>query len=30
LSPALGNAAVALHRDGEPLHDVRSYLAEEG
>ena len=30
LSPALGNAAVALHRDGEPVEDVRSYLAEEG
>jgi hypothetical protein len=30
LSPALGNAAVALHRDGEPLDDVRAYLAEEG
>lgn len=30
LSPALGNAAVALHRDGEPLGDVRAYLAEEG
>jgi hypothetical protein len=28
LSPALGNAAVALQRDGEPLHQVRSYLAE--
>jgi hypothetical protein len=30
LSPALGNAAVALHRDGEPVDDVRSYLAEVG
>jgi hypothetical protein len=30
LSPALANAAVALHRDGEPLDDVRAYLAEEG
>jgi len=28
LSPALGNAAVALQRDGVPLHQVRSYLAE--
>lgn len=28
LSPALGNAAVALQRDGEPLRQVRSYLAE--
>jgi hypothetical protein len=28
LSPALGNAAVALQRDGEPLDQVRSYLAE--
>ena len=28
LSPALGNAAVALHRDGVPLRRVRSYLAE--
>ncbi len=28
LSPALGNAAVALQRDGEPLSQVRSYLAE--
>jgi len=26
--PALGNAAVALHRDGEPIAQVRSYLAE--
>jgi hypothetical protein len=30
LSPALGNAAVALHRDDEPVADVRSYLAEVG
>jgi hypothetical protein len=30
LSPALGNAAVALHRDGEPVADARSYLAEVG
>ena len=30
MSPAVGNAAVALHRDGEPVDDVRSYLAEEG
>ena len=30
LMPAIGNAAVALHRDGEPIDDVRSYLAEEG
>jgi hypothetical protein len=30
LSPALGNAAVALHRDGEPVSEVRSYLAEVG
>ena len=30
LSPALGNAAVALHRDGEPVGEVRSYLAEVG
>ncbi|MEO8639101.1 MAG: hypothetical protein ABI458_04195 [Chloroflexota bacterium] len=30
LSPALGNAAVALHRDGEPVDEVRSYLAEVG
>ena len=29
LSPAVANAAVALHRDGEPVDDVRSYLAEE-
>jgi hypothetical protein len=28
LLPALGNAAVALHRDGEPLARVRAYLAE--
>lgn len=28
LRPALGNAAVALHRDGEPVGQVRSYLAE--
>jgi hypothetical protein len=28
LSPAVGNAAVALHRDGEPVGEVRSYLAE--
>jgi hypothetical protein len=28
LAPALGNAAVALHRDGEPLSRVRAYLAE--
>jgi hypothetical protein len=28
LRPALGNAAVALHRDGEPVALVRSYLAE--
>lgn len=28
LRPALGNAAVALHRDGEPVAEVRSYLAE--
>ena len=28
LRPALGNAAVALHRDGEPPQDVRAYLAE--
>ncbi|MGZ6299856.1 MAG: hypothetical protein ACXWMN_05125 [Candidatus Limnocylindria bacterium] len=28
LVPALGNAAVALHRDGEPVAQVRSYLAE--
>jgi hypothetical protein len=28
LSPAVGNAAVALHRDGEPLPRVRAYLAE--
>ena len=28
LSPAIGNAAVALHRDGEPVGDVRSYLAD--
>jgi hypothetical protein len=28
LRPALGNAAVALHRDGEPVARVRSYLAE--
>ena len=30
LRPAVGNAAVALHRDGEPVDEVRSYLAEEG
>lgn len=30
LSSALGNAAVALHRDGEPAAEVRSYLAEVG
>jgi hypothetical protein len=30
LSPALGSAAVALHRDGEPVSEVRSYLAEVG
>lgn len=30
LSPALGNAAVALHRDGEPVAEVRAYLAEVG
>ena len=30
LSPAMGNAAVALHRDGEPVSEVRSYLAEVG
>jgi hypothetical protein len=30
LSPALGNAAVALHRDGEPVSQVRLYLAEVG
>jgi hypothetical protein len=30
LSPAVGNAAVALHRDGEPLEEVRSYLADDG
>jgi len=30
LGPALGNAAVALHRDGEPVGEVRSYLAEVG
>jgi hypothetical protein len=30
LSPAIGNAAVALHRDGEPIEDVRAYLAEQG
>jgi hypothetical protein len=30
LSPSLGNAAVALHRDGEPVDEVRSYLAEVG
>ena len=28
LVPALGNAAIALHRDGEPLARVRTYLAE--
>jgi hypothetical protein len=28
LIPALGNAAVAVHRDGEPLSRVRDYLAE--
>ena len=28
LAPAVGNAAVALHRDGEPLSRVRAYLAE--
>ena len=28
LVPALGNAAVAVHRDGEPLSRVRAYLAE--
>lgn len=28
LLPAFGNAAVALHRDGEPLGQVRAYLAE--
>lgn len=28
LVPALANAAVALHRDGEPLARVRTYLAE--
>ena len=28
LLPAHGNAAVALHRDGEPLSRVRGYLAE--
>ena len=26
----MGNAAVALHRDGEPVSEVRSYLAEVG
>ena len=26
--PALGNAAVALHRDDEPIEQVRAYLAE--
>ena len=30
LSPALGNAAVAIHRDGEPVSEVRAYLAEVG
>lgn len=30
LSPAVGNAAVALHRDGEPVDEVRSYLADVG
>lgn len=30
LAPALGNAAVALHRDGEPVDEVRSYLADVG
>ena len=28
LRPAVGNAAVALHRDGEPERQVRDYLAE--
>lgn len=28
MTPALGNAAVALHRDGEPPEQVRAYLAE--
>jgi hypothetical protein len=28
LAPALGNAAVALRRDGEPISRVRAYLAE--
>jgi hypothetical protein len=28
LAPALGNAAVALHRDGEPIDQVRAYLAD--
>jgi hypothetical protein len=26
--PAVGNAAVVLHRDGEPIEQVRAYLAE--
>lgn len=30
LSPALGNAAIAIHRDGEPVSEVRAYLAEIG
>jgi len=28
LAPALGNAALALHMDGQPLIEVRTYLAE--
>lgn len=28
MMPAWGNAAVALHRDGEPIDQVRAYLAE--
>jgi hypothetical protein len=28
LAPALGSAALALHMDGQPVADVRSYLAE--
>jgi hypothetical protein len=28
LAPALANAAVAVHRDGQPLSRVRDYVAE--
>ena len=28
MTPAIGNAAVARHRDGEPIEQARAYLAE--